>query len=110
MLITRIDRLKPVSADHRSLPRRRGTPQDPDNLRRLWRRVRAEADLEWVTPHTIRKTVATLLDTKVSTKAAASQLGHTSTTMTERHYIQRAAQAPETTAILEVFGTEEPDE
>jgi len=72
--------------------------------------VRAEADLEWVTPHTIRKTVATLLDTKVSTKAAASQLGHTSTTMTERHYIQRAAQAPETTAILEVFGTEEPDE
>jgi integrase len=72
MLIERRERLQPTSSNDLVFASTSGTPQDPDNLRRLWRRVREQAGLDWVTPHTIRKTVATLLDTKVSTKAAAS--------------------------------------
>ena len=53
----------------------------------------------------MRKTVATLLDARVSTKVAAAQPGHTSTEVTERHYIQRPAEAPDSTAILQELGT-----
>jgi len=60
---------------------------------RVRRKVRADAGLDWVTPHSIRMTVATLLDTRLSTKVAAAQLGHTNIAMTERHYVQRPVEA-----------------
>ncbi|GAB1644327.1 tyrosine-type recombinase/integrase [Krasilnikovia sp. MM14-A1259] len=41
---------------------RRGTWFSPHNVRRQWRQARADTDLEWVTPHTFRKTVATLIN------------------------------------------------
>lgn len=37
-------------------PSRRGTWLSPPNVRRQWRAARAETGLEWVTPHTFRKT------------------------------------------------------
>jgi integrase len=40
---------------------RRGTWLSPNNVRRQWRQAREDTDLAWVTPHTFRKTVATLI-------------------------------------------------
>jgi integrase len=41
-------------------------------------KARGETDLEWVTLHTFRKTVATLIDKESDTKSAAAQPGHVS--------------------------------
>lgn len=57
-------------------PSRRGTWLPPNNVRRQWREARKDSGLDWVTPHTFRKTVATLLDREADTNAAAAQLGH----------------------------------
>ncbi|MGI5525805.1 tyrosine-type recombinase/integrase [Micromonospora sp. CA-259024] len=86
-------------------PSRRGTWLSPPNVRRQWRAARAETGLEWVTPHTFRKTVATLIDKEASTDSAAAQLGHGSKETTKKHYIVKPALAPDSSAILEQLGS-----
>jgi integrase len=83
---------------------RRGTWLSPNNVRRQWRQARAEADLEWVTPHTFRKTVATLIDKEADTKSAAAQLGHASEEVTDTYYIAKPVLAPDVSDILEQLG------
>jgi integrase len=78
---------------------RRGTWLSPHNVRRQWREARKDAGLEWVTPHTFRKTVATLLDREADTKTAAAQLGHSSEEITTTYYIQKANQAPDVSDV-----------
>nr|WP_204149417.1 acyltransferase domain-containing protein [Salinispora oceanensis] len=82
-----------------------GTWLSPHNVRRQWRQARADTGLEWVTPHTFRKTVATLLDKEADTKRAASQLGHRTEQVTKKHYIEKPAIAPDSSEILEQLGT-----
>jgi integrase len=79
---------------------RRGTWMSP-NVRRQWRQARAETELTWVTPHTSRKTVATLIGKEADTKSAAAQLGHASEEITNRYYIAKPAVAPDVSDILE---------
>lgn len=81
---------------------RRGTWLSPNNVRRQWRQARAEADLDWVTPHTFRKTVATLIKEEIDTKSAAAQLGHSSEEVTDTYYIAKPVQAPDVSGILEI--------
>lgn len=57
------------------------------------RQARAETGLEWVTPHSFRKTVASLIDKEASAKNAAAQLGHESEEITKKHYIVKPAVA-----------------
>jgi integrase len=83
---------------------RRGTWLSPQNVRRQWRRVRADTGLEWVTPHTFRKTVATLIDKEADADSAAAQLGHGSKEITKKHYIVKPALAPDSSDILEQLG------
>jgi integrase len=85
-------------------PTRRGTWMSPNNVRRQWRQARADTGLEWVTPHTFRKTVATLIDKEANTKSAAAQLGHSSEDMTNKHYVVKPAVAPDVSDILEHLG------
>jgi integrase len=59
--------------------------------------------MEWVTPHMMRKTVATVVDRERGTKEAASQLGHSGTAVTEAHYIEKTHRAPDLTDVLETF-------
>lgn len=67
-----------------------GTLRDPDTVARQWRQVRAALDLEWVTSHTFRKTVATILDEEgLSARQAADQLGHAQVSMTQDVYLGR---------------------
>ncbi|WP_426520517.1 tyrosine-type recombinase/integrase [Diaminobutyricibacter sp. McL0618] len=87
-------------------PSARGTLRAPANIRRAWRDARAFAGFDWVVPHTFRKTVATLIDNERSTQQAASQLGHSAAAMTARHYVQRAAIAPDVSDVLEMFASE----
>ncbi|TCB87728.1 site-specific integrase [Micromonospora zingiberis] len=80
---------------------RRGTWLSPNNVRRQWRQARADTDLDWVTPHTFRKTVATLIKEETDTKSAAAQLGHSSEEVTTTYYIAKPVQAPDVSDVLE---------
>lgn len=84
---------------------RRGTWLSPQNVRRQWRQARAETGLEWVTPHTFRKTVATLIDKEADADSAAAQLGHKTKEMTKKHYIVKPVLAPDSSSILEQLGS-----
>ena len=44
-----------TSATYAVFPTRNGTWQRVNNVERRWRRIRQEAELEWVTPHAFRK-------------------------------------------------------
>lgn len=83
---------------------RRGTWLSPQNVRRQWRQARADTGLEWVTPHTARKTVASLIDKEADAKKAAGQLGHEDEGITKKHYIVKPAVAPDSSHILEKLG------
>ncbi|MGW5557580.1 tyrosine-type recombinase/integrase [Micromonospora sp. NPDC003944] len=83
---------------------RRGTWLSPPNVRRQWRQARTDTGLEWVTPHTFRKTVATLIDKEADAKSAAAQLGHASEDVTNTYYIAKPALAPDSSHILEQLG------
>ncbi|OZE88070.1 integrase [Rhodococcus sp. 15-649-1-2] len=67
-----------------------GTLRDPDTVARQWRQVRSALSLEWVTSHTFRKTVATILDEEgLTARVAADQLGHAQVSMTQDVYFGR---------------------
>ncbi|MFI2664199.1 site-specific integrase [Micromonospora carbonacea] len=85
---------------------RRGTWLSPNNVRRQWRQSRADTDLAWVTPHTFRKTVATLINEETNTKNAAAQLGHSSEEITATYYIAKPVQAPDVSDVLERLGAD----
>lgn len=76
-----------------------------NNAWKIARRAAGRGDHEkfaWVTFRTMRKTIATLIDRASSDEEAAAQLGHASTSMTHRHYIEaRAMVAPDLTEILQ---------
>jgi integrase len=83
-------------------PTRIGTPQLPSNVRANWRVIRGE-EYEWVTPKTFRKTAATAIERRNGAEAAARQLGHGSSAVTKKHYIDRAVDAPDNTAALDEY-------
>ena len=81
-------------------PSTAGTWREPGNVRTQWRQVRAAAGYSWVTPHSFRRTVATLLDAEVDLKSASAQLGHAGTDITQRHYVQPTHRGPAVAEIL----------
>lgn len=86
----------PVFADTK------GGYRDRNNVGAAFRRVRAGTEFEWVTPHTYRKTVATLLDGQgASARMIADQLGHSRISMTQDVYMGRRSVAPEVAAALQ---------
>jgi len=91
--------------DHDAVfPSRNGSWLTPNNVRRQWRAARKDTGLEWVIPHTFRKTVATLIDQETDTKTAAAQLGHKNEEITTAYYIQKAHQAPDVSSVLDAPG------
>lgn len=85
-------------------PSATGTLRDPSNFRKQWRRAREDLGFTWVTPHTFRKSVGTVLANTQGLAAAQRQLGHSSEKVTSAHYVERAKVAPDMTSILEAFG------
>lgn len=92
-----------ATADDLVFPSSTGTLRDPHNVRRQWRDARGER-FAWVTPHSFRRTVATLIDRESTTEDAASQLGHSGTAVTRKHYIEKATAAPDLTEVLDRLG------
>ncbi|MBD3927471.1 hypothetical protein IEZ26_22805 [Nocardioides cavernae] len=56
--------------------------------------------LEWVTPHTFCKTVATLISERVDALTASQQLGHSSPAITREFYISKPAIAADVAHVL----------
>lgn len=83
----------------------RGTFLWPNNVRRTLRSALEDVEaLHGVSPHTLRRSVATLVDAEATLEQAAAVLGHSGTQVTSKHYIAKAAQAPDVTEILDRFG------
>lgn len=83
---------------------RRGTAMSPANLRRSLRAAVTEAELDFpVTPHTLRRTLATFLARELGTRQAADQLGHTDPAVTLTHYIAPEHRGPDARAVIGTF-------
>ncbi|MBF6332467.1 tyrosine-type recombinase/integrase [Nocardia transvalensis] len=84
-------------------PSQRGGWRDPHNFGRTWRAARGEK-FKWVTLRTLRKENVTTVFEKHGPVNASLQAGHAHTTTTERHYVDRPALAPDSTAALNKLG------
>ncbi|MHA7284840.1 site-specific integrase [Arthrobacter sp. MDT3-44] len=79
-----------------------GTLRDPAAVHKQWRRVRTALNLDWVTSHTFRKTLATLLDSQgLSARVGADQLGHSQVSMTQNVYMGRKTTHSEVADVLD---------
>jgi integrase len=67
---------------------RNGTPLTTNNVRRRLRGILKEVGITGVTPHSFRRTAATTIERSAGVGLAAELLGHTSTEITKRHYIE----------------------
>ncbi len=84
---------------------RNGTWHQVGNIERRWRAIRADTGFEWVTPHTFRKTVATLIYRVVDSNTAARLLGHSSDAITKEFYIEKDRSTPDVTHVLQSFAS-----
>lgn len=85
---------------------RGGGPRDFANVRTRLRKVRGEK-YDWVTPHSLRRTMGTLIAREYGLEAAAIQLGHSETRVTESAYVERSHVAPDLSAATQrMFGGE----
>ena len=82
---------------------RNGTWHQVVNIERRWRQIRKDTRYEWVTPHTFRKTVATLISEATTSELASRQLGHSSSQVTRDHYIAKPAVSADLSAVLETL-------
>ncbi len=90
---------------------RNHTPLTTNNVRRRLRATLGEAGISGVTPHSFRRTVATALDRAGGADLAAEMLGHTSSEITKRHYIEPDDNVnPVTAEILESLAPRMPEE
>ena len=82
-----------------------GELRDRDNAIGDLRNALNAAGFEWVTSHTFRRTVATLMDQSgFSARAAADQLGHSHPSLTQDVYYGRRIANTGAADVLEVFG------
>jgi len=83
-------------------PSSAGTLRDPDGVSKQWRRVRAALGYEWVTSHTFRRTLATIIDAEgMSARVGADQLGHRHVSMTQDVYMGRGVVHTEVAEALD---------
>lgn len=76
-------------------------PRDRRNVLRVYREVLDEAGFPWATSHTLRRTVASLIDEAgLSIALAADVLGHADASMTARVYLGRKGSTAAAAAIL----------
>ncbi|WP_052426000.1 site-specific integrase [Cellulomonas carbonis] len=107
MLLRRSVNQQPNSANV-VFPSSAGTLRDSHNVSRQWRAFQ-QRDPRWsaVTSHTFRKTVATVLSRQFDALTASAQLGHSSSAVTEKHYIARAHRGPDVRETLSAFAADQ---
>lgn len=72
------------------------------NMRRALRAALPD-ELSWVTPHSFRRTVATVVRDAHGPDKAQQQLSHSKLATTEAHYLERQTRGPDVRAALEQF-------
>jgi integrase len=83
---------------------RNHTPLTTNNVRRKLRSALADAEIDGVTPHAFRRTVATFLNDASGVDLAADMLGHSSSEITKAYYIADDERVnPVTAEILEAL-------
>jgi integrase len=83
---------------------RNHTPLTTNNVRRKLRSALADAEIDGVTPHAFRRTVATFLNDASGVDLAADMLGHSSSEITKSYYIADDERVnPVTAEILEAL-------
>lgn len=76
----------------------------PANIRARLRRAVAEVDeLRGTSPHTVRRTVGTMIAHEVGLDAARDQLGHSDASVTFQHYVGKRRLAPDVRVVLDRF-------
>ena len=95
-----LDRVAAEPEEHLLFFSRKDTPLTPYNLRRMFRQVLIEAHLadREITPHSFRRTGATVISRGSDEDYAAKFLGHSSTAITRAHYIEDDVDAADPTA------------
>ena len=79
-----------------------GRLRDPSNTQGALREAFDRAGYPEITSHTLRRTVATLMDSAgLTARAAADQLGHAKVSMTTDHYFGRRKRSTGAAAVLE---------
>jgi integrase len=73
-----------------------------NNMRRALRAALPE-DLSWVTPHSFRRTVATIVRDALGAELAQQQLSHAKLATTEAHYFQRHTRGPDVRDVLDKY-------
>jgi len=104
-VLTRRRLEQPTNDNDAVFATRKGTWHQVGNVERRWRAIRADTGFEWVTPHTFRKTVATLIDRVVDSNTAARLLGHSSDAITKEFYIEKDRSTPDVTHVLQSFAS-----
>ncbi|APE17756.1 integrase [Mycobacterium sp. WY10] len=61
--------------------------------------------LQWVSPHSFRRSVATVVRDGMGVEAAQRQLSHAQLATTEGHYLQRTTTGPDTRAVLDEWAS-----
>ncbi|MBT1002631.1 site-specific integrase [Paenarthrobacter sp. DKR-5] len=83
-------------------PSSTGSLRDPSAVSKQWRKVRDRLGFDWVTSHTFRKTVATMIDAQgLSARVGADQLGHANVSMTQDRYHGRKTTHVEVAEVLD---------
>jgi integrase len=72
------------------------------NMRRSLRAA-LPADLSWMTPHSLRRTVATVVRDARWPAQAQQQLCHAKLATTDAHYLQRQTRGPDVRAVLDKY-------
>lgn len=104
MLEERRERSEFIEPDDPVFATGNGTWVSPANLRtRLRKAIGTDPVLLGTTPHTLRRSVGTLLAHEVSLDAAREQLGHSDASVTYQHYVGRREVAPDVRVTLDAF-------
>ncbi|MGI9018901.1 MAG: tyrosine-type recombinase/integrase [Euzebya sp.] len=98
----RLTVLGPVDQEALLFSSRAGTPMSPHNVRRQLRHIMDMTGIQGVTPHMLRRSVATAIDQEATIDLAAELLGHADPKITLQHYIKRSEMVnPKTATLLE---------
>lgn len=81
-----------------------GAVRWPENIRTQWALAVRGTELEWMTPTSCRKAVATYLEAAEDIEAASEQLGHSSSRITSRFYVPQKIDRSDFSMRLDALG------
>jgi integrase len=103
LLAERRERTPAATPDTPVFASGKGTWLWPNNIRTRLRAATVGTALEGTSPHTLRRSVSTLITNEVGLDAAREQLGHSDPSLTWRSYVAARPIAPDLRHVLNAF-------